>query len=318
MRLRCALVPASTLGALLVGCAVAALPAGTANFPSDAAEVDSPIADAVAPTLSDGSSDTGVTVPGDTLSDNRDRLLATYFAYLKVFASAPQSNGLSSSNVMNICDVWTKLDPSSQGVFLTLTARLQGSTLGSNGSSMLSHVTKIYRIAGGQNASPSSPGSCGGGEYNRMIMSMDAALHDAQVAANNHQGARQSSGTFDIADAPTGTFWRNSKDLGGPHSPFDVSDETDQGAPRGQTQYFTDPTSAVATSPLGRQDLSTLVDSYSLEMDQDYDCVHNSNPACSYTTYGPLCAPEASELGTQVYTTSYGDFAPSWSPASCP
>ena len=115
-------------------------------------------------------------------------------------------------------------------------------------------------------------------------VSMDDELHASQLAANQHQGARQSNGRYDIADAPTkGTFWRDSHDAGGPHAPFDLSDETDQGAPRGQTQYFSDPTSALANMPLGRQDLTTLVDPYALEMDQDYDCVHNSNPSCSYT-----------------------------------
>ena len=43
--------------------------------------------------------------------------------------------------------------------------------------------------------------------------------------------------------------WRDSHDLGGTHAPFDQSDETNQGAPRGQTQYFKDPASTVANSP---------------------------------------------------------------------
>lgn len=64
-------------------------------------------------------------------------------------------------------------------------------------------------------------------------------------------------------------------------------------------------------------DLETLVDPYAIEMDQDYDCPHNSNPGCSYTTYGPLCLPEASEMGAQIYTTDYGDFDPSWKPTGC-
>jgi hypothetical protein len=254
----------------------------------------------------------------DTLDANRDRLLCTYLDFLKSTSSPPQSNGLSGSNVSTVCDVWSKLDPSSQAVFLTLTARMQGSRLGVDDSSMLVHVTRIYRITGGQGATASTPGSCGGGEYNRMIMSMDPELHTAQNAAFDHQGAKQSNGKYDIGDIPASSYWRDSHDLGGPHAPFDRSDETNQGAPRGQTQYFSDPTSTLASSPLGRMDLATLVDPHALEMDQDYDCVHNSNPLCSYITYGPLCLPMASALGTDIYTQSYGSIEPGWKPSGCP
>jgi hypothetical protein len=182
---------------------------------------------------------------------------------------------------------------------------------------MLLHITKVYRITGGQGATATNPGSCGGGEYNRMIMSMDAELHTAQYAAFTDQGALQANGKYDISDIPATSYWRNSHDLGGPHAPFDVSDETNQGAPRGQTQYFSDPTSALANAPLNRQDLTTLVDPYAIEMDQDYDCAHNSNPLCSYTFYGPLCVPETTEIATQIYTQSYGSFGPNWKPTGC-
>ena len=182
---------------------------------------------------------------------------------------------------------------------------------------MLSHITKVYRITGGQGATSSDPGSCGGGEYNRMIMSMDAALQAAQLAANKDQGALQSNSKYDIGDAVPSSFWRDSHDLGGPHAPFDVSDETDTGAPRGQTQYFSDPNSTLANAALGRQDLTTLVDPYAIEMDQDYDCVHNSNPLCTYTTYGALCFPQTAELGTQIYTATYGSYGASYSPSLC-
>lgn len=255
-------------------------------------------------------------IPVDTLGSNRDRLLGTYFDFLKATATQPQSNGLSGSNVSSVCDLWTKLNPSAQAVFLTLTARLQGSVLGDDGSSMLWHVTKVYRIAGGEGSTASDPGACGG-DGNRMIMSMDAHLHASQRAAYDHKGAVQGNGKHDIADIPATSFWRDSHDLGGAHAPFDRSDETEGGAPRGQTQYFADPTAPLAASPLGRTDVTTLVDPYALEMDQDYDCVHSSNPLCTYITYGPLCFPKASALGTEVYTQSYGSFDPGFQPAGC-
>jgi hypothetical protein len=254
----------------------------------------------------------------DTLDGNRDRLLATYLAYLKAHPGA-QSNGLDGATLGSVCDLWTRLDPSSQAVFLTLTARLQGSTLGADKRSMLGHVVGVYRIVGGQNAGAGNPGSCGGGEYNRMILSMDAALHDALVAANTHKGAAGTGGVYDLADVQPGAsrFWRDSHDAAGPHTPFDLSDETENGAPRGQVQYFRDPASAAAKAPLGRMDLTTLVDPFALEMDQDYDCLHNSNPSCSYVTYGPLCAPMASKLGVDLYESNYGSVEVSWRPSGC-
>ncbi len=252
----------------------------------------------------------------DTLPDNRKRLLQTYLAYLQQDPSQTQTNGLSGGNVSSVCQLWNKLDPSSQATFLTLTARMQGSILGVDGSSVLSHVVKLYRVVGGSGATATDPGSCGGGENNRMIMSMDAELRAAELAANQHQGAKQANGKYDIADVTASSFWRDSHDAAGPHSPFDESDETEGGAPRGQTQYFSDPTSSVANAPLGRQDLQTLVDPYALEIDQDYNCIHDSNPLCSYTFYGPGCLPETNALGTDIFTQSYGSFDPGYSP--CP
>ncbi|MEO8843268.1 MAG: hypothetical protein ABI591_33745 [Kofleriaceae bacterium] len=245
-----------------------------------------------------------------TLTGDRDRLLADYAAFLQT-RSAPQSNGLGNT-VHSACDVWAGLVPSARGVFLTITHRLYGSELADT-TRMLDHVTRLYRIAGGDSATATDPGSCGGGEFNRMIMREDSALHAAQQQANAHRGAQP----YDLADVIAGGYWRDSHDAGGPHGPFDLSDETNGGAPRGQTQYFVDPTSAIAHAALGRQDLVDLVDPYALEIDQDYDCTHNSNPDCSYTFYGSLCAPETSLPGTQLYTQSYGDFAAAYTPTGC-
>jgi hypothetical protein len=245
----------------------------------------------------------------DTLDGNRNRLLATYYAYIEQDPNSAQTNGLLGRDLHSVCDVWTALQPSARDVFLTLTHRLYGSKL-ADGSDALHDVTKIYRIAPGTGATATSAGSCGG-EGNRMIMSMDPVLHAAQLAANTHQGAQP----YDLADITT--FWRDSHDAGGPHAPFDLSDETNDGAPRGQTQYFRDPTSQIANSALGRPDIMTVVDPYALEMDQDYDCTHNSNPDCSYVFYGPACAPETNLPGTQIYSGNYGDFTSSWSPSGC-
>ena len=285
-----------------------------ADASSDAGKPDAPATDG---STSDAGADVVVPPPVDKLQDNRDRLLATYFAYLKSSVTTPQSNGLSGSNVTRVCDVWQKMDLSAQTVFLTITARLQGGLLGVDGSSMLFHVTKLYRIAGGQGASgTNNPGSCGGAEYNRLIMAHDVTLHTALIAANSHKGNKQGS-VFDIADIPQGESWRNSTDLGGPHAPFDLSDETNPGAPRGQVHFFVDPTSTLAKTALGRMDVTTLVEPYALEMDQDYNCTHDSNPRCTYVTYGTLCIPQPSKLGADLYTQNYGTFDPNYAPADC-
>ncbi|HUJ57145.1 MAG TPA: hypothetical protein VLX92_01570 [Kofleriaceae bacterium] len=291
----------------LAACALAALGCSSAH----PALPDGPGGDDAASVAADAPRD-GASYPM-TLDGNRDRLIASYLAWLQAEPTVTQSNGLVGGQLASTCDLWSKLDPSSQAVFLTITHRLDGSVLMQDGTRMLDHVVKLYRVIGGQGGTSSDPGSCGGGEYNRMIMSQDKELHDAQVTANDNQGAQP----YTIADIPTTSYWRNSHDLGGPHAPFDLSDETNAGAPRGQTQYFKDPSSTAANAPLGRMDLTTLIDPYALEMDQDYDCTHNSNPGCSYTLYGPACLPETSEPGATIYTNDYGDYEPSWKPTGC-
>jgi hypothetical protein len=294
-------------GSVLVLCACGG---SSATIPADARGADAALTLDGAP---DGAApDAGFAA---TLDGNRDRLIRTYYARLHALPGVVQSNGLDGGQLADVCALWSALDPSARAVFLTITHRLQGATL-ADGSHALDHVTLLYRVNGGQGASPTAAGSCGGGEYNRLIMSEDATLHAAQLAANDHQGAAQ-TGVFDLADIPAGGFWRDSHDLGGPHAPFDLSDETNGGAPRGQTQYFRDPSSTAANAPLGRADLETLVDPDALEMDQDYDCFHNSNPSCPYTLYGPACAPMTSQDGTAIYAADYGDFEPAWKPSGC-
>ena len=145
----------------------------------------------------------------DTLAANRDRLLTAYLAYLKATPGA-QSNGLDGAKLTGVCDLWRTLVPSAQGVYLTLSARLQGSKLSKDGASMLSHVVKLYRIAGGDGATATDPGMCGG-DGNRIFVSMDMSLHDSLIAANTNKGAVAAGGKSDIADVPIGanSFWRD-------------------------------------------------------------------------------------------------------------
>ncbi|HMI93957.1 MAG TPA: hypothetical protein VK509_21430 [Polyangiales bacterium] len=240
----------------------------------------------------------------------RDRILETYLDWLQAHPG-PTTNGLDGAQIASVCTLWTQLQPSAQAVFLTLTARLEGSHL-QDDSSALDHVTALYWLTGGTGTTASDPGSCGGAG-NRMILSMDATLHDALRTANAQSGGPAAART--ISDVVTTSFWRNTHDLGGPHAPFDESDETEGGAPRGQVQYFADPLST--TAPLGRPDLMTLVDPHALEIDQDYDCTHNSNPLCSYTLYGPLCAARPNVTGVEMFAQTYGAVDLTWKPAGC-
>jgi hypothetical protein len=255
--------------------------------------------------------------PPSVLDANRDRLLATYLERLRSIPEVRQSNGLVGRELETACDLWDKLDPSSRGVFLTITHRLGGSKLGVDGSTMLDHVVALYRVSGGRNASDAAAGSCGGFEYNRMFMSMDKELHAVLVAANSHRGKPQLGGARDISDIRSNSYWRESRDLLGPHKPFDQSDETEAGAPRGQTQFFRDPLSALAHKPLGRLDVSSVIDPFALEMDQDYDCIHHSNPSCSYIFYGRACLPRKRRPGAEIYTRDYGDYEADWKPSAC-
>ncbi len=300
---------ASALCSLVV---LASCGAPAAAGDGGAPERDAAVRDAVAQDVDAGAELDAASLLDAARPSARDRLLASYLAFLDETPDEAQSNGLRGADLADVCALWDGLDPSSRATFLTLSARLEGSRL-IDGTSALDHVVRLYRLTGGEGATATDAGSCGGGEYNRVLVSVDAPLHAAFVAAHDHAGAAP----FDLADVREATGWRDSHDVAGPHAPFDLSDETSEGAPRGQVQLFRDPTSAAAMQPLGRLDLETLVDPYALELDHDFDCVHSSNPLCTYVFYGPLCAPAASELGTDVYGASYGAVDLAWRPSGC-
>ncbi len=247
----------------------------------------------------------------------RDRLLATYLARLDARPDVVQSNGLRGADVSDVCALWSAMPPSSQSVFLTITARLGGSRLGADGASVIDHVTTLHRVAGGGDESATDIGSCGGGENNRVFVSIDATLHAALVAGHDREGAALPSGARDVDDVIAESFWRDTQDLAGPHHPFTISLETEGGTPRGQVHFFRDPMSTEARAPLERTDVEDLVDGYALEIDQDYDCVHASNPLCEYRLYGPACAPRERKTGVAMYADTYGPIDLGWRPAGC-
>ncbi len=271
-----------------------------------------------------GSSTPGVTPDASTTTDgravdatpgatDRDRLLATYLAHLQAHPGM-SSNGLDGASLTSVCQLWSGLTPSAQSVFLTITARLERSVLDVDASTMLSRTTKLYRIAGGNGSTATDPGQCGG-SGNRLVLAIDPTLHGTMKIVNSAQGVV--GGNHVIADASATSFWRDSHDLAGAHMPFTQSNETEGGAPRGQSHYFMDPTTTPATSPLGMIDLMTIVEPFAMEIDQDYDCFHASNPLCNYTLYGPACAPRAEKRGVEIFVDSYGAVDLTWRPAGC-
>jgi hypothetical protein len=120
---------------------------------------------------------------------------------------------------------------------------------------MLDHVTRIHSMA-------AETASCGGGD-NRMYFSADDAL---MFALRN------------LDAAPLG--WRNSEDWSGPHAPFTQSRETFAGQPRGQTHQFAWDSEAVWVQKSGMA--TAVYDPHLVELDIDYNWIHDSNPECTY------------------------------------
>ena len=163
-----------------------------------------------------------VTVLGAVLTQHRDRLLADW-------ASRDGRSG-------NACAEWEKLYPSEKMIFIWNTHRLHV-------TNMLSEVTRLYAIYG-MSTLYSGNDLCGGGESNRMFMSMTTALRDKLVLIARDQNrtvlpkwreTRDPACTWGVFIAAiTGTGFRPEC----PHQPFTAQIETFGGNPRGQIQFF--------------------------------------------------------------------------------
>jgi hypothetical protein len=238
-----------------------------------------------------------------SLETNRDKIL-TQYAYDRGYSSA--------------CEIWGNMSASQKGVFLTITdllgrrsymnsprinyqlivGRGRDSCIQMNGTSTdcnngcyvrldvnssvcsfvnghtcaqygkctatpdrnehdlaLNHVSKFYAINGG--------GSSCGGSSNRIFLQADQALmHNLRNI------------WFGLP------IWRNSSDLAGPHTPFTQSRETNRGLPGGQTHQWAWDYEA---SYLFRENfVNYVLDPNMVEIDIDYNFVHDSNPECYY------------------------------------
>jgi hypothetical protein len=221
-----------------------------------------------------------------TLADHRDRL----------FRGNP-----ALGTGADVCARWSSLDASRRAVFLTLTHRLFLSRLADD-TPVLAEVTAARLILGGG----ASGTSCGGAENNRLFLTISPRLWQALVDTWN--------GTETIGDGATST-WIHTEDLAGPHDPFTASTETDTGLaclglielsgskpPTAPAHFFLDGDAVPVQRGPG---IDLPADPYLLELDHDFDCLHQSNPLCPGRDF-------AAE-----YVTRYGDFVPTWAPTGC-
>ena len=127
----------------------------------------------------------------------------------------------------------------------------------------LNHVVKIYDILGDHF------GDCGGSAYNRIFFSADEEL------------------IYRVRNIDFSALmgWGNSTDVFGPgspfymHPPFTQSRETFGGQPKGQMHEWAWDYQTQYISRLGEYN---RYDPYTIEIDIDYNSIHDSNPECSY------------------------------------
>ena len=210
-----------------------------------------------------------------TLKDNRDRLIDT----LAVVKGTTR------------CPLWKALTPTQKGVFLTITDLLGKRTfMGASPSTgtALVHVTKVYEIRdkGGFGN--------GGGDNNRIFLQFDATL----IAAMRDFGGPLPE-------------WAKSTDAAGPHDPFDATSETVNGQPRGQSHFWSADDKA---KPLGRPGVETVNDPRVVEIDIDYNFLHDSNPEGDY--FGKSGRDLYAEKWTALGLGGSPEF--DWVPTTCP
>ena len=241
-----------------------------------------------------------------SLDHNRNRLLETL----------AQIKGSSDR-----CTYWNTFTNVERGIFLTHTdmlgARtcLENSSIYSNsldksgnctstvpcncvlGSDMaLDHVIKLWTVNGNDPTCSCTEGTngytcCNGGiEWHRTFSGADNLL--ISYFRNYAAGLPE---------------WGRSTDFAGPHSPFTQESETVRGSPRGQTNFWADNSQA---SVLTRNGVVGVYDPQIVEMDQDYNIIHDSNPEGAYSgKYGRALYKRNWHWGQYTYTDR-GDKAP--------
>jgi hypothetical protein len=183
------------------------------------------------------------------------------------------------------CARWEAMNTSERGVFLTITDLLGPRSPFGTGAA-IDQVTGVWAIAGAEQGG--CVRCCGGRSFNRIYLSITEPL----LAAWRAGGAGLS-------------IWEPSRDPGGPHPPFTQSAQTTGDLPRGQAHFFAGAADAV---PLGRPGVEAVLDPSAVEIDLDYNVLHDSNPECSYL----------GGTGRELYQARFGDAELDYRPAGCP
>ncbi len=218
-----------------------------------------------------------------SLDHNRNRLLDT-LALVKGYSDR--------------CSLWNSFTDVQRGIFLTHTDMLgsrscmenssiysNGLNSGSNcdssapcncaaGSDMaLDHVFKIWSVNGND---PSCYCVKGANGYNCCNGGTD--WHRTFFGADDYLIGYFRNWTYGLPE------WGGSGDPGGPHAPFNNESETAKGSPRGQAQMWSYNWQA---SVLNRPGVVGVYDPQIIELDNDYNALHDSNPEGEYSgTYG--------------------------------
>ena len=193
----------------------------------------------------------------DTLDDNRNRLIADGAA----------RRGLT------VDQYWNSLDAAAKGAFLMNTHRLSLYYVMDSRvymTTMLDNIDGLYSIEGGT--------SCGGDSNNRVFFKMSPILWDNMVWQFNEPleyGIR-------FRDINMNQGINHNSDLGGAHPPFNASNETSYGDPRGQMHFWWDYMSGQNTC-VWRNSLGCIIDYLVMEMDHDFNAMHDSSTECIYT-----------------------------------
>ncbi len=232
-------------------------------------------------------------------------------------------------NAADRCTLWNTMTTVEKGIFLTHTdmlghrsclenasvpsSQMKGRTCNSSectcttsdacscaaGSEMaLDHVFKVWAVNGTDPTCCSGTDCCNGGaEWHRTYFSADLKL--IAYFRDVHAGLPE---------------WSESGDFAGPHDPFTQSDETQQGTPRGQVHFWTFDSQA---SVLDRNGVEGVLDPHIVELDNDYNILHDSNSEGTYSfTYGRVAYKKhwnwtgSNNRGDGLPTTFLGNGAP--------
>lgn len=129
----------------------------------------------------------------------------------------------------------------------------------------LDHVFSIWAINGNDTSCCAGVNCCnGGGEWHRTFFSADNQL--IACYRDIHAGLPE---------------WAQSNDFKGPHAPFTQSSETIPGSPRGQTHFWKLDADA---SVLQRNGVEGVSDAHIVEIDSDYNFIHDSSPEGYYSS----------------------------------